>query len=555
MKIFKSKVKKYYAIALVSLAIIVSIGSATDNYFEISKNLDIYATLYREVNTFYVEEINPSELMRRGIDAMLSSLDPYTNFISESEIEDYRFMTTGQYGGIGASISRREGTIFITEVYQGFSADKSGLIPGDMIIMIDDISAKDMTSSQVSDLLKGQPGSDVKLTIERPGVENELKIDIIREEVHVPNIPYYGMLENDMAYVRLAGFKQGATVEVRNALTKLKKDNNVKGVILDLRGNPGGLLNESVSLVNLFVGKGNLVVSTKGRVSEWDNSYETRTDAWDENIPVVVLVSETSASASEIVSGALQDLDRGVVIGQTTFGKGLVQTTRPLSFNSQLKITTAKYYIPSGRCIQSLDYSDRSGRGSVVKLSDTLRTVFYTKNGRTVYDSDGILPDIALESINYAEITKALIRNFMIFDFATTYRHENPVVNDVSELKIDDKMFNDFIGFLNDKNFEFTSNTELALKEMITAAENENYHSKLENDIDMIMARLADLKENDLNKHRKEISNLLYEELVSRYFYRHGRTKVSLDFDPEVEKAISVLTETETYKDILTVAK
>ena len=363
-----NKHKKYIVIGALGLSSVFTF-SFVDNYFEMSKNLDIFTTLYKEVNTYYVDDIEPSKFMRTGIDAMLESLDPYTNYISEAETEDYRFQVTGQYGGIGATIGMRENEIMITEPYESFPAQKEDLRPGDILLEIDGKSMKGKTTSDVSKLLKGQPKTKVKLKIKREGT-GELVKEITREEIHVKNVPYFGMINENIGYIKLTGFTNDAGKEVKDALTELKKNDKLTSVILDVRGNPGGLLHESVNVVNVFVSKGQEVVSTKGKAKEWDKSYHTLGQVVDAEIPLVVLTSRSSASASEIVSGTIQDLDRGVIIGQRTFGKGLVQSTRPLTYNSQLKVTTAKYYIPSGRCIQALDYSHRNEDGSVGSVPD-----------------------------------------------------------------------------------------------------------------------------------------------------------------------------------------
>jgi carboxyl-terminal processing protease len=347
-----------------------------DSYFEVSKNLDIFATLFRELNIYYVDETNPGDLMKKGIDKMLESLDPYTNFIPESEIEDYRYMTTGQYGGIGALIRQQGGYVYISEPYEGFPAQKADLRAGDKILKLNDIDVKGKTTDDISKLLKGQPSTTIKLLVEREGESKPLEKIVNREEIKIKSVSYYGMVNKEIGYIKLTGFTENASGEVKAALVELKKNAELKSVVFDLRGNPGGLLKEAIDIVNIFADKGTEIVSTKGKVKEWDKVHKAVNNPVDVNIPIAVLIDRGSASAAEIVSGAIQDLDRGVVVGQRSYGKGLVQQTRPLSYNSQLKVTVAKYYIPSGRCIQALDYSHRNDDGSVDKVPDSLISAF-----------------------------------------------------------------------------------------------------------------------------------------------------------------------------------
>jgi carboxyl-terminal processing protease len=421
--------KKYLIVVIVAIVGLIGFTSSTTQYFEISKNFEIFGSLYKELNTYYVDEIDPNELMQEGINAMLSSLDPYTNFYSEADIETFRFETTGKYGGIGSLIRKYGDYIVITEPYEGFPAAKSGMIAGDKIAEVDGKSVKGKNTEEVSKFLKGEPGSSVKVKVLRPqadGSDKEMEFTVTREEVKVKNVPYYGFATNDIGYINLSNFTQLAGKEVEDAFKDLKKQNpNMKALVLDVRGNPGGLLNEAVNIVNIFVDKGHKVVYTKGKVSDWDKDFKTLNEAYDTKIPVAVLTSRGSASASEIVSGAIQDLDRGVVVGQKTFGKGLVQTTRKLSYNTQLKVTTAKYYIPSGRCIQAINYAEKDEEGAVVKIPDSLKVAFKTANGRTVYDGGGVDPDIITEPRKLSDITVALLRKDLIFDYATYFRNLN----------------------------------------------------------------------------------------------------------------------------------
>ncbi len=410
----KQKIRWYYLVLALGGLTLFSFSNTGTNYFEISKNLDIFATLFREINTYYVDDVNVGKLMRKAIDEMLNSLDPYTNYISEAEIEDFRFQMTGQYGGIGSQVGQKGDYVVITDPYEGFPAQKEDLRAGDLIIEIEGKSTKGKTTSDISKLLKGQPGTKVKLKIKREGTGEMEKI-LTREEIRVKNVPYHGMINNETGYIKLQSFTNDAGKEVKDALVELKKNPALKNVILDVRGNPGGLLHESVNIVNVFVPQGQEVVSTRGKVKEWHKVYRTLNAAVDTEIPLVVLTNRGSASASEIVSGSIQDLDRGLVIGQKTFGKGLVQSTRPLSYNTQLKVTTAKYYTPSGRCIQALDYSHTNEDGSVGAVPDSLKQAFKTRNGRKVFDGGGVDPDVTVGNPQLSKIAESLLVKQLIW--------------------------------------------------------------------------------------------------------------------------------------------
>ncbi len=405
------KNKKRNIILAGSLIVLLSVGFTTigNKDMELVKNLDIYYTLFRELNMFYVDETDPKELVTTSIDAMLSSLDPYTTYIPESDMDDFKFQTTGEYGGIGSLIRRSGDFTIIADPYKGFPADKAGLRAGDKILKINGKSAESKDIESVSEQLKGTPGTEIVLTVERFGEENPLDFTLVREKISINNVPYYGMLDDQTGYIRLANFTTGAAREVENALKSLKNQHGMESLVLDLRSNPGGLLIEAVRICNLFVDKGELIVNTRGKVKQWDSEYITPKDPVDKDIPLVVLINHGSASASEIVAGALQDLDRAVIVGQRTFGKGLVQTSRPLKYNAQLKVTTAKYYIPSGRCIQALDYSNRNEDGSVGSVPDSLISEYETRNGRLVYDGGGIQPDFEVIPEHLSEITLQLL--------------------------------------------------------------------------------------------------------------------------------------------------
>ncbi|HBX53369.1 MAG: peptidase S41 [Bacteroidetes bacterium RIFOXYA12_FULL_35_11] len=525
--------------------------SFKDDSFEIVKNLDIYYTLFKELNLYYVDEIKPGDLVKKSIDEMLQSLDPYTSYITESEIEDYRFMTTGQYGGIGALIRGATEYVVITDPYEGYPANKAGLKAGDMILEIDGKTTKGKNSSDISELLKGQPNTPVKLLIKRPFPDEQFEKTLQREEIKIKNVNYSGMIDDQVAYIRLMNFTEQAGKEVKDALQELKEKKNAKYLILDLRGNPGGLLMEAVNIVNLFVDQGQDIVSTKGKVKQWDKTYKATSSPIDKEIPIVVLVNSGSASASEIVSGAIQDIDRGVVIGQRTFGKGLVQTTRDLTYNAKLKVTTAKYYIPSGRCIQALDYSHRNIDGSVGKVPDSLITEFKTKKGRKVYDGGGVNPDITIEPERLSKISESLFIKNYIFDYATKFANEKKQIVAAKEFHLSDAEYDDFIKFLSGKNFDYETKSEETLKQLKEIAKNEKYLDIAQSEFDALQKKLAHDKEKDLRSFKEEIKELIEDEIIGRYYFQSGRVEASLAKDEAVKKAVEVLKDPKKYSAIL----
>jgi carboxyl-terminal processing protease len=550
MKEFLKRKKLAIIITLVAVTSVFSY-SFVDEYFEISKNLDIFSSVYREVNIYYVDSVEPGKLMKKSIDAMLETLDPYTNYIPESDIEDYRFMTTGQYGGIGALIRKSGDYVSISEPYEGFPAQKADLRAGDEILEVDGKSMKGKTTDDVRHLLKGQPKTEVKLLIKRVGEKASLTKTLMREDIKVKSVPYYGMLNNEIGYIRLTGFTENAGREVKDALTELKQKNSLKGVVLDLRYNPGGLLNEAVNVSNVFVDKGQDIVSTKGKLKENMRNYKAINTAVDVNIPVAVLTNSGSASASEIVSGSLQDLDRAVIIGQRTFGKGLVQTTRPLSYNTQLKITTAKYYIPSGRCIQALDYANRNEDGSVGKIPDSLMKEFKTRAGRKVFDGGGVLPDVTLEPRKLNNITASLIGKNIIFDYASLYRVQHATIPSAKDFRLTDEDWNSFVAFIADKEYDYTTKSEKTLDELKKNSEDEKYFEELKSEYDALKNKLKHNKSEDVTRNRDEISEIIQQEIASRYYYQVGKIEASFNRDQEVKRAIEVLTNAPLYTSIL----
>jgi carboxyl-terminal processing protease len=549
MKKFLKTQKLKIVIILTAFASITSY-SFVDNYFEVSKNLDIFSSLYREVNMYYVDSVDPGKIMKKGIDEMLSSLDPYTNYIPESNIEDYRFMTTGQYGGIGAVIRPKGDYVIVSDPYEGFPADKAGLRAGDVILEIDGKTTKNKKTDEISRALKGSPKTEVKLLVKREGEEQPFEKILMREEIKVKPVPYYGMLDNQIGYIKLNSFTENCAKDVAAALKELKLKNNLAGLVLDLRGNPGGLLHEAVNTSNIFVPRGQEIVSTKGRFKDSDRPYKAINEAVDTEIPLAVLVNSGSASASEIVSGALQDLDRAIVIGQRTFGKGLVQTTRPLSYNSQLKITTSKYYIPSGRCIQALDYTNRNEDGSVGKIPDSLVSEFKTKAGRKVYDGGGIKPDYTTTLKKMNPICNSLVSKSIIFDYASRYRTKHASIPS-GDFVLSDADWNDFLNYISDKEYDYITKSEKSLEDFKKNAEEELYLATLKTDIETLQSKLKHNKQEDIEKNKTDIVTLLETEIASRYGYQQGRIKESLTHDMEVKKAIEMLNDKITYTGIL----
>ncbi len=543
-----SKVKRIIAISSILIIGLVSFKGG-EAYFEISKNLDLFASVFREINTYYVDEIDAGKLTKKAIDEMLNQLDPYTNYISEAEAEDFRVQMTGQYGGVGAMIGIKGDYVMITDPYEGYPAQKEGLMAGDLIVEIEGKSTKGKNSGDVSKMLKGQPGTKVKIVIRRGG--KDIEKNLTREEIKMKNVPYYGMINNETGYIKLAQFTNDAGKEVADALVALKKNPGIKNVILDVRGNPGGLLHEAINIVNVFTPIGQEVVSTKGKVSEWDKTYRTLNQPVDLELPMVVLTSRGSASASEIVSGALQDLDRAVVVGQKTFGKGLVQSTRPLNYNAQVKITTAKYYVPSGRCIQALDYSHRNEDGSVGNMPDSLKKEFKTKNGRKVYDGGGVDPDIVVPTKNYSQIAQSLISKLLVFDFATQYRYKNASIATAKDFKISEADFEDFKKFITDKDYGYTTSTEKSLDEFKKKAEEEKYFDAVKAQYESMKKELQHDKKADIEKNKEEIKLLLEEEIAKRYYFQKAHYETAFDHDEDILEALKVLADKNKYESIL----
>jgi len=545
---FMKKIKKakgFIAGVLITGTCFLFIQAKTsDSYFEISKNLDIFATLFKELNTYYVDPIEPGKLVKVGIDAMLDDLDPYTNYITESDIEDYEFMTTGKYGGIGANIHKKGDDTYVGDVYENSPAQRAGLHPGDLIESIGNQPLKGKNMDDISLLLKGAPGTQVSMKVKNLYTGTVMSKIITRGEIEVSSVPYAGFVgpQKNIGYVRLTQFTQGCGRAIKVALDSLKGVKpDMKGVVLDLRNNPGGLLDEAVNVCNLFVDRGQMVVSTKGKMAEMDKNYKTQGNAWDTQIPLTVLVNHSSASASEIVAGTMQDLDRGVIIGERSYGKGLVQTTYPLGYNARLKLTIAKYYTPSGRCIQALDYTHRNANGSVGYVPDSLKIAYKTKNGRKVLSGGGVEPDVKLKEESISQIVITLYTKNYFFDYASDYAHQHPTIASPDKFTLTDAEYNSFVKWLDNKDYAYKTETEEAFDSLKHAAEKEKYYDDSKSQFDALQEKISHDKKQDLMKFKEGIVHVLENEIVSRYYYQRGRIAQSLIYDKDLEKAMALI--------------
>ena len=535
------------------LVLILGAGFTTigNKDLDIVKNLDIYCTLFRELNMFYVDEIDPEELVSTSISSMLESLDQYTTYIPENEMDMFNFQTTGEYGGIGSLIRRSEDQIIIADPYENFPAAKAGLRAGDVLLEVSGKKTEGMDITSVSEMLKGQPGTSLTIKAKRPHTDETLNVDLVREKIVITNVPYHGMLSENVGYIRLSNFTTNASSEVKTAFLDLKKNDGFNQLVLDLRSNPGGLMIEAVRTCNLFIDKGELIVSTKGKVKKWDSDYSTSSQPLHTENPNVVLVNRGSASASEIVAGAMQDLDRAVVIGQRTFGKGLVQTTRPLKYNAQLKVTTAKYYIPSGRCIQALDYTHRNEDGSVGAIPDSLISEYSTRNGRPVYDGGGIQPDIEVVPESLSEIALRLFTENVYFDYATQYRNTIKSINEPGNFKLTEEEYGAFKQFVTENEFEYETASEKAFDRLVETAKREKYYQLSEEEFNALKQKLSHNNMQDLETFRDEIQQILEEEIVGRYYYHGGRIRKQITNDIQLAKPLEVISNPLQVQNIL----
>ncbi len=548
--------KKYWR-ALLILPVILFVGIAAreragdGKYFEISKNIEIFTNLYKELNTNYVNELDPSKLMRTGVEAMLNSLDPYTNYISESDIEGYRFITEGKYNGVGASFDKLNDDVLVTEIFEKSPAQKGGLKTGDRIVAVDGKKASGKSIEEVGDALKGSAGSSVELSVSRMQTDGSFKnqrIKLTRDEISEQNVPYSGLVGEHVGYIVLTTFTRESGDNVRKAFLDLKaKDPNLKGVILDLRNNGGGLLNEAVNICNIWLPKDQLVVATKGKVIEWDRSFKTLNSSDDEQMPITVLVNKGSASASEIVSGTLQDYDRAVIMGQRSYGKGLVQNIYDIGYNSKLKITTAKYYTPSGRCIQAVKYEN----GKHVDIPDSLRAAFKTKNGRPVLDGGGIKPDVLLPRADDFGLMRALKEKFILLDFVTKYTltHDSASLGAPENYRYTD--FEAFTDFVTKSGFKYDSESEKYLKKLREEAVKEKTDAALSSEINALDDKIKSEKKNDLMRHKEDILHEIEKEVVARYYFERGTIQTNLRNDDEIKSAVSLFNDAQKFKNLL----
>lgn len=549
--------KKIKNILKVSTFVIIGIFSFQfvigDISFELVKNLDIFTSVMQGLNKNYVDEIQPGSLTKTAIDEMLKSLDPYTEFIPESDMEDYKLMATGQYGGVGALIQNLDSFVVVSEPYEGFPAYNAGLRAGDIILEINGVSVKGKSTQEVSDMLKGTPDTDVEISFKNIFDENIKKVKLSRKEIKLPEVPYYGIVAPHIGYISLSSFTMNCSNTVKDALLKLKEnDPNLKGLILDLRNNGGGLLNEAVNIINIFVPKNTEVVSTKGRLPETNRVYKTMQAPVDLEIPLCVLINENSASASEIVAGALQDLDRAVIIGEQSYGKGLVQNIVNLPYNSKLKVTIAKYYIPSGRCIQKIDYSDKTnGVGRQISVDE--QKIFFTKNKRPVKDAGGILPDIDVKIDSISAFTAALYVGQHIFKFATLYSIKHPTISQPDQFKLSDADYNEFIAYMKDKEIKYSSPLKMELDKLTKLAEYEKKLDLIKDDIEILKKKITLDNQEELIHYKDEITNILAPEIISRYYYQKGRIQYELQNDNFTHKAIEILSNPSQYNNILSV--
>lgn len=554
MKSIFLKMNKNLRRSILGLLLIGAFGFSAykvdDRLFEIAKNLDVFATMYKELNALYVDEINPTKAMRVGIQAMLKELDPYTVFYPEDEIEDYFTMNVGAYNGIGATIEYFEGKHIVAMLYEDSPADKAGIKIGDQILKINNVDVTDKNDAEFGRLLKGQTGTSVKLSLDRVGQSKPLQINVGRDVIKTPNVPHYGMINDEVGYIQLTDFSRTAAKEIKTATLELK-DKGMKNLVLDLRGNPGGLLNMAVEICNFYLPKNLLVVETKGKVKEWNYKYQTKEQPLDTEMPIVVLINGRSASASEIVGGTLQDYDRAVLIGQRSFGKGLVQITKDLSYNTKIKVTTSKYYIPSGRCIQAIDYGHRQADGSFGKLPDSLRVPFKTKSGRLVLDGAGIDPDISTNSAAQSEFVKALIKEKMIFYFANKYYFDNQNTKPKENFTLESKTTNEFDEWLKTQKFVYETADQKAIAALIKSSKESGDYTKMKSNLDDLR-KVADVNTQGLvKKNWEQIKEALELEILSRYYYQKAMKFVSFEKDKDIQEALRLFGNPQKYKSIL----
>lgn len=547
----KRNILLIFAIVLISISLISFKILDDGDDFQIAKSFDVFHNVVREIRLFYVDDADISKMINESTEEFLEKLDPYTVYYPESKMEEFTFMTTGAYGGVGALILEKDNILKVTDIYQNSPADKANLKIADKIISINGIEIDKNNISDLKELLKGESGSELKLIIKREATGELLKKTIIREKIVFDNIPTAKLLDNNFVYLKLNQFNQNAGNEVKQKLTDLNLKAKLNGIILDLRNNPGGLLNEAVNIVSLFVNKGSDIVSTKGRVKDWDHLYKAESEPIFKDVPLIVLINSGSASASEIVAGAVQDLDRGIIIGQRSYGKGLVQITRKMNYNTRIKLTTAKYYIPSGRCIQAIDYSHRNPDGSVGHISDSLISKFKTSNGRTVFDGGGIEPDIKIDFDSLSVFTKELLRNEIIFDFATKYYYENKEIVSSEKFNITNEIYSDFTIFALKNPIKFSTKSDRIADNLFNTVKNEKYGEDIQNKIKELKSSLKLDKKKALSMYKEQIIPILDYEIIKRYYYEKGVIESSLKYDNELKAAIEILNNNVKYNSVL----
>lgn len=535
-------------ILLLGLLVAFKPDTGNNKFFEITKNLEIFTNMYKELNTYYVDDIDPDKIVKIGIDAMMESLDPYTVYIPEEDAASFRYQLTGKYGGVGVTVRKSTTDYILTEVYEGSPALRAGLRAGDVLLQIGDKKLSAKGNDDDTDGLKGAPGTEVSLKVRHANGKEEV-LKVIREEIKIPNIPYAAILDDGIAYINVSTFTEKVGLNVENTLRQLQDKGEVKSIVLDLRGNGGGLLNEAVNLVNVFVPKKQLVVETKGKIVDWDRSFRTLNPPLETEKPMVVLIDGNSASASEITAGALQDLDRAVLVGERSFGKGLVQNTRDVGYNAKIKLTTAKYYTPSGRCIQAVEYTD----GKAKNLPDSLRQKFKTKNGRTVYDGGGITPDVSVAYQDEANfLLKGLTEQYILFDFASKYQATHPTIASPKEFRITDADYEDFIKYVNSRKYAYETESEKALKLLEEETKKENTGAEVANELATLRKQFDTDKKNDLSRYKTYIKSIIEREIVSRYYYEKGQIEAALRDDEGIKTAIQILKDPARYNKILT---
>ena len=543
----KRKIKKRIAGILVIVFVVISI-SFQSNFFEIAKQIDIYTTMFKELNMYYIDEVNPAKLTEKSVNYMLSNLDPYTSNFDEQGVEDSRILSTGEYGGIGAVSRYKNKILTIREIFKNSPAQKSGIKPGDKIIKIDDVLVSDFEGKGIENLLNGLPNTKVTVEIKRQDIKQI--IEIVRKKIEINPVPHYAMLDDEVGYISFTKFNKKASNEVKKAFLALK-DEGMKKLIIDVRSNPGGLLNEAVNIANFFIPKDKIIVTTRAKIEKWSNTFKTRFKPIDLEIPIVVLVNKRSASASEILAGSLQDYDRAVIIGERSFGKGLVQRYRSLSYGTQMKLTISKYYTPSGRCIQELDYTNRDDKGNIPKFSDSGRKEFKTENGRIVFGGGGIMPDIKIKKPKTTKTTETLLKSDAFFKYASNYFYKNPTISEPQQFNLTTKEFDLLIQFLRKNNNDFETSTENQFKEALKKAETENLSNNLKADYERLLGDIQEEKINELEKNKEEILSKLTEEIVKRYYYLEGVYQQKTNFDTTILKAKEVLNNSKTYSKVL----